>query len=545
MNKNLKGLKITLLIASCILVLASHCSRQSLDVAGGGSDTEVSGRIVSADGKGNPGVKVLLINAQYNPAFDTASSDILTDTTDADGAYRFERVKLGAYNIQAQQLDNAACRLLPQVLVSWNKTVLVSDDSLRKPVSLRVYLSDSISVAQGYLYIPGTTIARYFAAGAQVVEFDSIPQGKIGTVQCQHTAISAKQALFENVQLDSTRITSLYSVNSRTKMAKLFFNTTSTGAGIASNILNFPILVRLTKSSFDFASAKSDGSDIRFQKSNGSPLSYEIEQWDAGAGVAAIWVRVDTVYGNDSSHYAIMLWGLRSAGSATVSLSNSSAVFDTAYGNCGVWHFGTSLSDATVYGDNGTDSSTVDGIGIIGRCRIFNPNNRSFITIPAARQFNITANITLSAWVKIDSLTTKWETIIAKGDNTYRLHVNTASKTAYFSMSDSDTANFGYEDAGGTTVLSDNAWHLVTGVFDGTVMRLYVDGVLESTRNSSKPCLINNLDITIGDNIPRTPRFFFGSIDEMRVLRTAVDKDWVRLCYMNQKENESLLRMPK
>jgi len=94
-----------------------------------------------------------------------------------------------------------------------------------------------------------------------------------------------------------------------------------------------------------------------------------------------------------------MYWGNPNA----TSESNGKAVFDTAQGNLGVWHLGQNLSDATGNGDNGIDSSTADAAGIIGQCRHFNPTQRSFITIPNKSRFDLTANITLSAWVLVDS----------------------------------------------------------------------------------------------------------------------------------------------
>jgi hypothetical protein len=92
--------------------------------------------------------------------------------------------------------------------------------------------------------------------------------------------------------------------------------------------LDFPALVRLTSSTFDFSRALSGGADVRFTKSNGMPLPFEIERWDAASQAAEIWMKLDTVYGNDSSHFFTMWWGNPNA----VSASDGEAVFDTAGG---------------------------------------------------------------------------------------------------------------------------------------------------------------------------------------------------------------------
>ena len=70
--------------------------------------------------------------------------------------------------------------------------------------------------------------------------------------------------------------------------------TTLEGANLpaTARVENFPLLVRLNSTFFDFATARSDGSDLRFAARDGSPLPHQIETWDAAKGEAAIWVRV-------------------------------------------------------------------------------------------------------------------------------------------------------------------------------------------------------------------------------------------------------------
>jgi hypothetical protein len=39
------------------------------------------------------------------------------------------------------------------------------------------------------------------------------------------------------------------------------------------------------------------------------------------------------------------------------------------------------------------------------------------------------------------------------------------------------------------------------------------------------------------------PKYYFGGkIDEVRVSSTALSADWIKLCYMNQKESDMLVR---
>jgi len=110
--------------------------------------------------------------------------------------------------------------------------------------------------------------------------------------------------------------------------------TTPEGANIQATASeeNFPLLVRLNKETFDFSKAKADGEDIRFA-ADGKPLAYQIEEWDAAAGTAAIWVRIPQVKGNARQEIK-MYWGKADAAGE----SNGKAVFNESNGYLTVMH---------------------------------------------------------------------------------------------------------------------------------------------------------------------------------------------------------------
>jgi hypothetical protein len=78
----------------------------------------------------------------------------------------------------------------------------------------------------------------------------------------------------------------------------LFILTTPDGANLPATASedNFPLLIRLNQRTFDFSQAKPNGEDLRFSAA-GKPLAYQIEEWDAGRGVASIWVRIPLIKG--------------------------------------------------------------------------------------------------------------------------------------------------------------------------------------------------------------------------------------------------------
>ena len=82
--------------------------------------------------------------------------------------------------------------------------------------------------------------------------------------------------------------------------ASLYILTTANGANLPAGAVetNFPVLVRLNANNFNFSQAKTNGEDIRFETADGTPLAYQIEQWDATGGIASIWLRIPLIQGN-------------------------------------------------------------------------------------------------------------------------------------------------------------------------------------------------------------------------------------------------------
>ncbi|NTW31555.1 MAG: hypothetical protein HGB12_02845, partial [Bacteroidetes bacterium] len=67
---------------------------------------------------------------------------------------------------------------------------------------------------------------------------------------------------------------------------------------VDANLTNFPILVSLSSSNFNFSKARSDGYDICFTSSDGTTLlKYERERHDQTNSLAEYWVKVPSVSG--------------------------------------------------------------------------------------------------------------------------------------------------------------------------------------------------------------------------------------------------------
>jgi hypothetical protein len=326
----------------------------------------------------------------------------------------------------------------------------------------------------------------------------------------------------------------------------LVLNTTPSGADVAGSVLDFPVLVRLTSANFDFGKAGPNGEDIRFAKPDGTILPFQIERWDpAELGGAEIWVKVDTVHGNNATQTLRMYWG----NPAASAVSNGPATFDTSNGFQAVWHLGgagaAQVTDATANHYNGTPTALATGAataGMIGQCQRFNGTN-SFVTMPgtAASKLNFPEYgiYSVSAWVNTAALDGQYHTIASKGDMQYSLEIMRVSNGWEFAEC---LATGVYSHVFSTA--SAGTWNLVTGVRNGTRQYLYVNGVctdsMIATVAAGMPRSTAS-NFTLG-KMPETAAYFFnGMMDEVRVSSSALSADWIKLCYMNQKAADALV----
>lgn len=99
----------------------------------------------------------------------------------------------------------------------------------------------------------------------------------------------------------------------------------------------------------------------------------------------------------------------------------------------------------------------------------------------ADARFDLTDEITISAWIKVGKFDKPWQAIIAKGDKAWRLQRDQATDALAFSCSGvlpvlMPTEDLDWGELPGHTAVNDGRWHHIAGVFGGGRMSLYVDG---------------------------------------------------------------------
>jgi hypothetical protein len=538
----------TAICVSCVLIACANYFGP-----GTGSDTpnSLSGSLVNTDGSAGSNSLVQLIPSNFDIVKDSALPSSRTVLTDSTGAYRFDNVHVGTYTIQSVHQTKRTRALAVGIRVLSDDPVTVAADTLRRPGTIRVMLPDSVDAVNGYVYVPGTTIGTLLAGTENFVTLDSVPSGVIPVINYAVRNGSAAPRLIADsvgVAPDSTTIVEF----SGWKFSRqLLLNTTASGANVAGAVYHFPVLVRLTSGNFDFTKAANDGRDIRFAKSNGTVLPFEIERWDSVNALAEIWVGEDTVLGNSNAQMITMFFGNADA----LSASSSGAVFDTAAGFQGVWHLaasGNAQPDATAnhYDGIAYNVTTTAGVaaaaaGAIGNSQQFNGTS-SYVemagTASGKLDFPEEGNYSVSAWAYEDTLDGIHDEIASKGWNQYFLEVG-SNNTWEFNVLKSGV---GWDNS--SSPATSKAWSFVVGVRSGTSQYLYVNGEcvdsVVKTGNPTTALRSSSDNFKIGTHTGASdpfPWYFKGEIDEVRVMNTSPSADWIKLCYMNQKAQDALV----
>jgi len=360
--------------------------------------------------------------------------------------------------------------------------------------------------------------------------------GKIDEVRLEKVARTNDwvKLCYENQKPNQT----LISTNDYSKWAFSRNITVNTSGITTTNLIGFPMLVRLTSSNFDFNQAQSSGQDIRFSKADGTHLPYQIERWSQGSQVAEIWVKIDTVLSNNSTQYFKMYWGNSTASDS----SNGYVVFDTANGFAGVWHLGETgnttaggYADATYNANNGTGTSTTSSqvTAAVGNGQTFDGSTK-YVTVANATTLN-PGYMTVSVWANPTAWATDLESIVSKQTSgtpwppfDFRKTIGASTIEAAATVSGTS-----YTVAGGT--VSTGSWQYLTFTFDGTNLTVYNNGVQSGTAVHSGTLSAGTSVMTFGQNSTVASRMFNGIIDEVQMSKIARSVDWIRMCYETQR----------
>jgi chitodextrinase len=209
--------------------------------------------------------------------------------------------------------------------------------------------------------------------------------------------------------------------------------------------------------------------------------------------------------------------------SATITVSNTGS---SAPGLVAAYSFntvsGASIGDSSGKGNVGTTNNiTWSTSGKFGGALSFNGAS-SYVSILDSSSLDLTTGMTLEAWINpslLGSGGATWKTVLFKelpGGMAYSLYANNnvGRPTGQVNVS-------GEKNAAGTSQLPVNAWSHLTTTYDGSALRLYVNGALVSTTSVSGNISVSNGALKIGGNSV-WGEWYSGLIDEVHIYNRAL-----------------------
>ena len=309
---------------------------------------------------------------------------------------------------------------------------------------------------------------------------------------------------------------------------------------VGSQLTDFPVLVKLNSSNFNFSGARSDGHDVRFLDSNDDLLNFERARHDSSNEVAEYWVSIPTVSSTQTTNFYLYY-----GNSGATDASSSEYVWDDDY--VGVFHMNdatsSSISDSSLRGNDGTKSGTnqpQQAQGKVGYSQEFSPTTQY---IQIGTDGLVASGGTYSLWFNLNSLSGRYRFI---GHNS----PTTAWSNGLFIGYDNSGTNLNYLyiglgenwrlDVDIMRPITDVWYHVVLAFSDGDY-KVFVDGQELTFGTYAGFVEISSL-IDIG-NTGRTDaeRVYSpdGLIDEVRISRVQRSDAWIVASFHS--ENNSLI----
>lgn len=302
-----------------------------------------------------------------------------------------------------------------------------------------------------------------------------------------------------------------------------------------SNLSNFPVLISqvdpdLKTEAHGGKVQNASGYDIIFTDSTETvKLDHEIENYIASSGEIEMWVRIPTL----SASADTIIYMYLDNSTISSSQANPTGVWDSNY--ISVYHLagpGPSTADSTSNANTGTNHGVLPVAGQIAGGASFDGSSQ-YIDCGAATDFDITAAITLSAWINDQNISQAWQGIVGKqtGSTGYYqlvLEATTRQPALWLNIS-----GYGWSGAiRSSTTLTQGAWYYIVGTYDGTIATIFVNGSLNSASYGNALISSPTTPVYIGQN---NNSYFNGDEDEIRISNVARSAGWIMTEYNNQR----------
>ncbi len=302
---------------------------------------------------------------------------------------------------------------------------------------------------------------------------------------------------------------------------------------VGSTLTNFPAKVEIAGDTDIGAHAKSDLTDLRFTSSGGAtilPAERETGAIAAGSASGIFWVQVPSISSTADTIIYVYYGNAFAAAQA-----NPNGVWDTNYK--AIYHLSdptnptdsTGVNNGTNYGSTATAGNNDGGAAFVA-------SSSQYISIPNNASLQNTS-FSIDMWMQTsDANSLQVFAGKADGSNGYAIAYHGNNAPGNFGMYAMVQTGGVEKDAFSTLgALSINTWYHIVGTYDGTTIKLYRNGVLDSSTSVSNALGTSASILTIGRHAP-TPYYVSGKIDEVRISNSARSADWIKFEYYNQKD---------
>jgi len=323
---------------------------------------------------------------------------------------------------------------------------------------------------------------------------------------------------------------------------------------IDADLANFPILVYISAISginaediscvFDELTSDANRKKIAVTTDDGTTQCYvEIEEWDDANEQAYLWVKVpaiDDAVNTDLYLYYDSTQADNDTYVGDIESAPAMAVWDANF--LMVQHLRdattSTTKDSTTNNNDGTKTSANNPIvstsGKISDAQDFSTDGISYPNIQPA-------SITLEAWINTDSQPSNgWAIIYCVADDGSHGYgfgspwgINPAKVAiSRFSHTGSPT------NCLCTTVLENGKWYHIVGTYDGTNLRIYVNGTLETTLASSAFLYDATTYSRIGKRVVSGYEMYYdGLIDECRISNSVRTDSYIKASYESGRDH--------
>jgi hypothetical protein len=153
----------------------------------------------------------------------------------------------------------------------------------------------------------------------------------------------------------------------------------------------------------------------------------------------------------------------------------------------------------------------------------------TYMNLTNATSLNITGPITISAWINPQVITGVPNIINKDSPINGGYGLSLEYSATCFTIQSGGTS----WEVCGTTIPSIGTWQYVTGVFDGSLCKIYYNGLQENAPIACGPMTTSTSNVMIGRNTQYTNRYFTGAIDEVRVWNRSLSSDEVWMQYLS------------